>query len=80
MELTLTPEAEAVLARELQTGRYASPSELIENALHALADSKTLDLSAFNQKVQQGLDDVQRGDVFTEAEARAYLKAARAKL
>ena len=80
MTLTLTPQVEALLQRELNTGRFQDPNDLIETALLVLADSTPYDLEEVNEKIQQGLDDVARGDVFTEEESRAYIAAVRAKL
>ncbi len=80
MTLTLTPEVEALLNRELSTGRFESPNDLLETALLVLADSTLSHPSELDVKIQEGLDDVDRGDVFTEEEARAYIAAMRAKL
>jgi putative addiction module CopG family antidote len=79
MEVTLKPEVEALIQEQLSSGRYQDPSDVIETALHALADGRAIsaDLDA---RIQQGLDDIDRGDVFTEDEARAYIAAMRAKL
>lgn len=80
MTLTLTPEVEALLNRELSTGRFESPNDLLETALLVLADSNLSRSSDLETKIQEGLEDVYRGDVFTEEEARAYIAAMRAKL
>jgi hypothetical protein len=80
MELTITPKVEALLQREMSTGRFEDPNDLIETALLVLADSTPYDLEALNAKIQEGLDDIERGDVFTEDEARAYIAEMRAKL
>ncbi len=80
MQLTLKPEVEALLQQELSTGRFHDPNDVIETALHALSDSRHLNLSDLDSKIQQGLDDIERGDVFDEDEARAYIAAMRAKL
>ena len=80
MQLTLKPEVEALLQQELSTGRFHDPNDVIETALHVLADSRPYDLANLDAKIQEGLDDIERGDVFTEEEARAYIAAMRAKL
>jgi len=80
MTLTLKPEVEALLQQELQSGRFQDPNDLIETALRVLADSRPYNLAELNAKIQEGLDDIERGDVFTEEEARAYIAAMRAKL
>jgi predicted transcriptional regulator len=68
------------LQQELSTGRFQDPNDVLETALHVLADSRPYDLAGLNAKIQEGLDDIERGDVFTEEEARAYIAAMRAKL
>jgi len=80
MTLTLKPEVEALLDQQLKTGRFQDTNDLIETALHALADNRELSLLDLNTKIQEGLDDIERGDVFSEEEARAYIAAMRAKL
>ncbi len=71
---------EALLERELQSGRFQYPSDLIESALHALAESRPYSAAELDQMIQEGIDGVERGDVYTEEEARAYLASVRAKL
>ncbi len=80
MELTLKPEVEALIQQQLRSGRYQDPNDLIETALHALAEGSDLNFADLDAKIQEGLDDIDRGDVFTEEEARAYIAAMRAKL
>ena len=80
MTLTVTPEVEALLQKELSTGRFKNSSEVLETALQVLADCTPRDFENFDAKIQQGIDDVDRGDVFSEDEARAYIAAVRAKL
>jgi hypothetical protein len=80
MELTITPKVEALLQREMSTGRFEDPNDLIETALLVLADSTPYDLESLNAKIDEGLNDIARGDVFTEDEARVYLADMRAKL
>ena len=80
MTLTLTPEVEALLNRELSTGRFQNPNDLLETALLVLADSMPRDMSILDAMIQEGIDDDERGDVYTEEEARAYLASVRAKM
>ncbi len=79
MTLTLTPEVEALLNRELSTGRFESPNDLLETALLALADSIPRDQSILDALIQEGIDDDERGALFTEEEARSYLASVRPK-
>ena len=80
MTLTLKPEVEALLQKEMSSGRFQDPNDLIETALHVLADSRPYDLAGFDAMIQEGLDDIERGDVVTEEEARAYIADMRSKL
>ena len=80
MELTLTPEVEMLLQQRLQTGRYRDANDVLETALHVLSAPGAEELSNLDTFIQDGIDDVERRDVFTEEESRAYIKAMRARL
>ena len=64
----------------MKRGRFATAGNLIETALLVFSEYTPEDLEDLDAKIQQGLDDFEHEDVFTEEEARAYLKAVRAKL
>ena len=80
MQLTITPETEALLQQQLKSGRFQTPDDLIATALQVLADVTPKDLPALNAAIQEGLDDFDRGDIYSESEARAYLASLRSKL
>ena len=80
MQLTLKPEVEALLQQELSTGRFDDPNDVLETALHALADHLPYNAAEMEAMIQQGLDEVERGEVVTEQEARAYIAEMRSKL
>jgi hypothetical protein len=80
MQLTLKPEVEALLQQELSTGRFQDPNDLIETALHALADSRPYDLADLDGKIQEGIDSADSGELYSEDEARAFIASLRAKL
>ncbi len=80
MTLTLKPEVEALLQRELSTGRFQDPNDLIETALHALSDRRSQTATDLDEFIQQGIDSADRGELYTEEEARAFIAALRAKL
>jgi Arc/MetJ-type ribon-helix-helix transcriptional regulator len=80
MTLTLRPDVEALLQQELNSGRFRDPNDLIETALHALADSRPFTLAEMETMIQEAIDEVERGDMVTEQEARTYIAARRAKL
>jgi putative addiction module CopG family antidote len=79
MELTLKPEVEALIQQKLSSGRYQDTNDVIETALHALADGEALRTS-LDDFIQEGIDSADRGELYSEEEARAYLAAVRSKL
>ena len=80
MQLTLKPELEALLQQELSTGRFQDTNDLIETALHALSDKRFLTASDLDDFIQEGIDSADRGELYSEEQARAYIAAARSKL
>ncbi len=80
MQLTLNPEVEALLQNELKSGRFRNPNDVIATALHVLSDTTPQDLAALNASIQEGLDDLDRRDYYSESEARAHLASIRSKL
>ena len=80
MAMTLTPEVEAGIERELATGRFPTPSAVMAAALEALADSTLVDVEHLDADLQQSMDAADRGEMYDESEIRAHLKAVRAKL
>lgn len=80
MTLTITPEVEALLRQELNSGRFRDPNELIATALAVLADSTPRDLHELDAVIQEGIDSAERGEVYRAEEARAHLASLRAKL
>jgi Arc/MetJ-type ribon-helix-helix transcriptional regulator len=80
MELTLKPEVEALLQQQLSTGRFHDPNDVIETALHTLAGGEALHGTDFDVFIQEGIDSADRGELYSEEEARAIIAAMRAKL
>ncbi len=66
MELTLKPEVEALIQNALNSGRFENPNDVLETALHALSDQEALLGTDLGAKIQQGLEEIDRGDVFTK--------------
>jgi putative addiction module CopG family antidote len=83
MALTLSPEVEHRLEIRVQEGRWKSASDVVGTALDLLDDLDDLivvtreDLQA---KIQDGLDSVDRGELYTSEEVRAHLAEVRARL
>lgn len=86
MTVTLPPELEAVIDEHLKIGRFKSPEEVLRAALRFLdaGPNRTRFSSTdeLNRKIQEGLDDIERGDVIpgdlVEKEMRELSKARRA--
>ena len=80
MQLTITPEIEALVQHEMSHGRFRDPAELVAAALVAFTETTPLDLTDLDDRLQEGIDSADRGELYTEDEARAYIAAVRAKL
>jgi len=81
MTLTLTPELEAEIQQQLDSGRFQTPVDVLVTAMGALRDGTPDEpLEVFNAKLQEGIDDIDRGDTYSAEEARTYIADLRAKL
>ena len=59
MNVSLTPELEKMVAERVSSGRYASASEVIREALRLLDERDRL--NQLREDVRLGLDQLQRG-------------------
>lgn len=75
------PDAESMRLNEEQSrrvrelvssGRYASAADVVEDAL-SLLDQREAEREEIRRKIQEGLDDVGRGDTFDGEEVFAEL-------
>jgi Arc/MetJ-type ribon-helix-helix transcriptional regulator len=81
MELTLTPELEAEIQQQLDSGRFQTPVDVLVTAMGVLRDNMPQEsLEVFDAKLQEGIDDIDQGRTYSEEEDRAYLADLRAKL
>jgi len=80
MQLTLTPEVEALMQREMERGHFESANDLIEAALNSLVHGIPYTRLELDAMIQEGLDSADRGELYSEEEARAYIAEVRAKL
>jgi len=83
MELTITPELESIIQREVESGRYETPQQVLENAVYRLnQDDDKLGLTAaeFQSLLDEGWEAAERGDLVTPEEARAHLAKVRSEL
>ncbi len=60
MNVTLTPELEALVERKLGEGGYRDASEVIQEALQLLAERDAYD--RLRAELQIGLDQIRRGE------------------
>ncbi len=76
--LTLGPRWEDFIRSQIETGRYASASEVVRDALRELED-KTQRLTALRTHLAEGIDEADRGafvedfdmkDVIARSDAR----------
>jgi antitoxin ParD1/3/4 len=77
MNISLTPELERMVDDRVKTGRYASASEVIREGLRLLEEQEQLKLqrlAAVRQKIDRGLDQLDRGQGIPGPEARARLR------
>lgn len=66
MNVSLTPELEELVHERVRSGRYASASEVVREALRLLADHdelRQLRLQEVRAKVAEGLEAIEAGDV-----------------
>jgi len=81
MAMTLSPELETRIQRVVDTGRFNTTEQAIESAISRLEVDELLsgwskaDLEA---AIDEGLASVDRGELYTEDEVRAYLAEVRA--
>ena len=82
MTLTLDAATEQRIQREIELGHYRDPAEVIARALDLLdAEEEWLlrNQEALNQRLDESMAQVQRGELYTGEEARQILAERRAQ-
>lgn len=88
MNVSLTPQLEALIERKVRQGQYQTASEVVREALRLLADRddrRTLELQRLQRDIDVGLADIRHGRVSDldmkrlKAEARKESTARRLK-
>ena len=77
MNVSLTPELEELISQKVQSGRYTSASEVIREALRLLEEQDQLRqkrLAAVREKIDRGLEQLDRGEGIPGDQARAHLR------
>ena len=86
MNVSLTPQLEALIRKKVKSGRYHSASEVIREALRLLEDREQLraiQLAEFRKQIAVGVAQADRGEVAhlsmaaIKAKARKRRKARR---
>jgi antitoxin ParD1/3/4 len=62
MEISLSPELEKYLQSKVETGRYASASEVIREALSLLERKEEQDLASFHAELDRRIASLDRGE------------------
>ena len=82
MNVSLTPELEHWVDERVRSGRYASASEVIREALRLLEvheAEKQQRLQKLRQKIDRGLEQLKEGRGLTPEQARSRIEAVRRK-
>ena len=82
MNVSLTPELEQMVQEKVQSGRYASVSEVIREGLRLLAEQdelRQLRLSQVRTKIDRGVEELHRGLGISGKDARERLQRAKTK-
>lgn len=77
MNVSLTPELEELISQKVQSGRYTSASEVIREALRLLEEQDQLRqkrLAAVREKIDRGLEQLDRGEGIPGDQVRAHLR------
>ena len=77
MNLSLTPELEARVARKVDSGFYGSASEVVREGLRLLFgadDARAAQLAELNSQIQLGLDQLDRGEGVDGGSARRRIR------
>jgi antitoxin ParD1/3/4 len=74
MSITLTPEQEAVINQKLQSGRYTSAADVLDEGLRLLeeAEMQQPKLEKLRAEIDKAAAQIERGE-FTEWESAAAL-------
>ena len=70
MDVHLSPDVERIVTDKLQTGRYKSANDVVDEALRLLERRDEI-----SQKIDQGLKSLEKGQGLSEDDAFAELKS-----
>ncbi|MDQ3653687.1 MAG: type II toxin-antitoxin system ParD family antitoxin [Chloroflexota bacterium] len=64
MQITLPPEAQAIIEREIESGRYATREDVIVDALRHLDDEQYAYDPLRDPKVLEAIEQADRGEAY----------------
>lgn len=79
MNISLTPELEALVEEKVKSGLYTSASEVVREALRLLVrfdEVRRRELAELNRQIDEGLSQADRGRVVAAGESRRRSRAA----
>ncbi len=82
MNVSLSNELDAYVAKKVRSGDYSSASEVVRTALRLLKErdaEQLAKLEALRKMVQVGIDQLDRGESIDGKEAFAKVRQARAR-
>jgi antitoxin ParD1/3/4 len=62
VNVSLTPELEKLVQAKIESGRYSSETEVVEEALHLL-EKQEMHLKELRARIDKGLAEADRGEV-----------------
>lgn len=78
MNVSLTPELEKLIQDKVKSGRYLSANEVVREALQLLEERdriQQIKLDTLRQKLQVGVDQIDRGELIDGEEAFAEIES-----
>ena len=81
MDLTLTPELEQRIRRQLESGRFNDAVELVSTAMDAIESfplPRGMQQAEFQRLLEEGCEAADRGDTVSAEEAKQQLADVRA--
>jgi Arc/MetJ-type ribon-helix-helix transcriptional regulator len=82
MEIRLSPEIEAVVARDMASGRYGSVEDYIAEAVETLHERQQWlgeTVAEERAKLERSLAEAERGELLSEDEVREQMRAMNAE-
>ena len=82
MEIRLSPELQAVVERDMATGRFRSVEDYIAEAVELLHDREQWrgeTLEEFNAKLAESIAEAERGELADEIQARQEMREMKAE-